>query len=253
MGRNDGNDGLTGIGPKQADPQVGNGFSHLDTMDCASCHAAWTNNCIGCHLATEYDDDQNNYHFSNITGERIVLDENAADFVYQSPIMMYLGVNSRGKITQISPAEKVFWRYVDINGETSDVFAFSDRLGEGNNPNTAGRNAFPALSHNQMAPHSIRGKIAPDMEGPRYCVTCHITQEALDNYGDEYADFRANYQNNNFANLDFNLLQAEIGSNTGNENNSPLLPSHGCGPRVRTVPLRCEWVPGQSSGCQRQP
>ena len=225
MGRNDGNDNLTGIGPKQQNPQgrLPN-FSHLDTMDCASCHASWTNNCIGCHLATEYDQDPNNYFFSNITGERILLKQNAADFVYQSPVMTYLGVNSRGKITQVSPAEKVFWRYVDLNGNTSDVYAFSDRLGEGNNPNYAERNAFPALSQNQMAPHSIRGKVSATEEGPRYCVTCHITQAAIDNYGDEYEDFKTAYQNNDFADLDFNLLQLHIGQNTGNQLNSPFFP-----------------------------
>ena len=118
------------------------------------CHATWTNNCIGCHLATEYNANPADYFFSNITGERILLDENAADFVYQSPIMMYLGVNSRGKITQMSPAEKVFWRYVDLNGNTSDVFAFADRLGEGNNPRVINNlQTFPALSQNQMMPH----------------------------------------------------------------------------------------------------
>ena len=44
--------------------------------------------------------------------------------------MTYLGVNSRGKITQGLSRRKVFWRYVDLNGNTSDVYAFSDRLGE---------------------------------------------------------------------------------------------------------------------------
>ena len=165
MGRADGNLN-TGVGPQQANTNI-QGFSHMDSMDCASCHASWTNNCIGCHLATEYDADPQNYEFSNITGERILLDENAADFVYQSPLMMYLGVNSRGKITQISPAEKVFWRYVDINGNTSDVFAFSDRLGEGNNPRIVnGVETMPALSMNQMMPHSIRTNVTAENEGP---------------------------------------------------------------------------------------
>ena len=224
MGRNDGQ-AATGIGPRQNNIQgLQANFSHMDTMDCASCHASWTNNCIGCHLATAYNANPDNYFFSNITGERIQLQEQAADFVYQSPIMMYLGVNSRGKITQISPAEKVFWRYQDINGDTSKVFAFSDRLGEGNNPNTAGRNAFPALAMNQMAPHSIRGRVSVDQEGPRYCVSCHITQNAVNNYDNEYRQFLAAYQNNDFANINFNVLQEHIGQNTGNQLDSPFFP-----------------------------
>ncbi|MEE2645320.1 MAG: hypothetical protein VYD19_10340 [Myxococcota bacterium] len=231
MGRADGNP-QTGIGPLQADPAipVRNGFSHTDTMDCASCHASWTNNCIGCHLATEYNANADEYFFSNITGERILLKENAADFVYQNMIPTYLGINSHGYITQISPAEKMFYRYVDLNGNTSDVFAFSDRLGEGNNPNRGGRNAFPALAMNQMAPHSIRGRPKPAefKEGMRYCATCHLNQDMLDEFGALYEDFIQDYQQNNdlqavFSNADLvNALQQHVGQNTGNTLNSPL-------------------------------
>lgn len=222
MGRADGNP-QTGVGPQQEDPNLYQpGFAHMDTMDCVSCHASWTNNCIGCHLANQYDVNPNNYFFSNITGERILLFQAAADFVYQTPIPFYLGVNSRGKITQISPAEKWFYRYIDFNGQESAVFAFSDRLGEGNNPNNGGRNAFPALNHNQMMAHSIRGKVEADQEGPRYCVSCHINVDALDNFGAEYDAFLAAYANNDFANLDFNLLQQHIGQNTNNQLNSPI-------------------------------
>jgi len=224
MGRADGNP-QTCTGPLQGAPNLyTDGFSHLDVMDCASCHASWTNNCIGCHLATDYDANPANFEFSNITGERILLDEFAADFVYQSPIMQYLGVNSRGKITKISPAEKVFWRYVDLNGDTSDVFVFSDRLGEGNNPALGGRNDFPGIYMNQMAPHSIRGKVDGNNEGPTYCVGCHLNVD-MQNNADlmaQYADFVAAYDNQDFANIDFNVLQTEIGLNTGNQNNSPF-------------------------------
>ncbi|MFN3196992.1 MAG: hypothetical protein ACE366_01070 [Bradymonadia bacterium] len=221
MGRADGS-ALTGLGPRQADPLIGQNFSHLDTMDCSSCHASWTNNCIGCHLKTEYEADPGQYFFSNITGERILLKEANADFVYQNPLAMYLGVNSRGKITQISPAEKWFFRYEDFNNNESDVFAFSDRLGEGNNPFKNGGNAFPALNHNQMAAHSTRGKVSDTQEGPRYCVSCHLNVDQLNNFGDEYAEFLDVYANNDFANLDFDLLQEHIGQNTGNQLNSPI-------------------------------
>ncbi|MCA9525157.1 MAG: hypothetical protein KC549_02525 [Myxococcales bacterium] len=226
MGRADGSP-QTGTGPQQADPiaaRVRNrvNFSHLDRMDCASCHASWTNNCIGCHLKNQYDVNPANYFASNITGKRTLLFQANADFVYQTPIPMYLGVNSHGKLTQISPAEKFFYRYQDLNGNESAVLAFSDRLGEGNNPNNAGRNAFPAMQMNQMAPHSIRGAVNGEYEGPRYCVSCHLNTDQLNNFGDEYADFLDDYGNNNFNNLDFNLLQAHIGFNPGNQLNSPF-------------------------------
>jgi hypothetical protein len=217
-------DGTPGRGPLQDNLPPTIGFSHTDNLDCTSCHASWTNNCIGCHLKNEYDVNPNNFFFSNLTGERILLKQDAADFVYQSPIPTYLGINSKGYITQIDPAEKTFYRYQDLNGDLSDVFAFSDYLGEGNNPAYAGRNAFPALAMNQMSPHSIRGRLKPNdnAEGLRYCVTCHNTVDGLDNFGAEYADFVAAYQNNDFANIDFNVLQEHIGQNTSNQLNSPF-------------------------------
>jgi hypothetical protein len=222
-------DGI-GAGPQQTNVvNSTNGFTHTDNLDCSSCHASWTNNCIGCHLKTEYvGDEPAEYFFSNITGERILLKEANADFVYQTPLLTVLGVNSKGYITQIDPAEKMFYRYQDLNDNESNVFAFSDRNGNGNNPNIGGRNAFPALAMNQMSPHSIRGRIDPtdNAEGLRYCVTCHLTENSLDNFGDEYALFRDLYYNNDFAGLVdngfFDLLQEHIGRNTSNQLDSPF-------------------------------
>jgi hypothetical protein len=221
-----------GSGPIQTDPNMySNGFSHTDNLDCTSCHASWTNNCIGCHLANAYNANPNEYFFSNITGERILLQEDEATFVYQSPLFTYLGINSKGYVTQIDPAEKMFYRYKDINGDFSDTFEFSDRLGEGNNPDRAGRNTFPALAMNQMSPHSIRGRIdlTSNNEGLRYCVTCHLTQNSIDNQGADYQAFKDEYYNidnaADFENLLNNFgatLVADIGQNTSNQNDSPF-------------------------------
>jgi hypothetical protein len=224
MGRNDGNPN-TGIGPQQADPLVGQNFSHTDNLDCVACHAAWTNNCVGCHLSDAYDADPNNFFFSNVTGERIVLKQQTADFTYISPIPFFLGVNSRDKIAQISPAEKMFFRYFDLNGNESDVYAFTDRNGIGNNPNFNGSSNFPALSHNMMMPHSIRGRVNNTDEGPRYCVSCHLTVDAIANFAD-YAAYYAAYEDEDYATVtaltnDLDDLRVNIGLNTGNQNNNP--------------------------------
>ncbi|MEZ4473009.1 MAG: hypothetical protein R3F60_19935 [bacterium] len=53
-------------------------------------------------------------------------------------------------------------------------------------------------------------------------MACHLNTDQLNDFGDEYADFLNDYGNNNFANLDFNLLQTHIGFNPGNQLNSPL-------------------------------
>jgi hypothetical protein len=218
MGRID-NDNSNGVGPLQADPNLyDQGFAHEDSLECVACHATWNNNCVGCHLAPEYNADPANFFFSNTTGERISLNF-AADFVYQSPVMYQLGVTSTDRISQVQPGMKMFFRYTDLNGDTSNVFAFTDRNGNGNNPNEGGRGAFGALAHNKISPHSIRGKIDNNNEGPRYCNSCHLT---FDMDFDEYAAFKDVYLNNDFANLDFALLQQVIGQGTNNAQNSAI-------------------------------
>ncbi|MGE3164948.1 MAG: hypothetical protein AB7O52_08580 [Planctomycetota bacterium] len=213
MGRADG-DPSTGLGPQQVGG-VSAGFSHSDNMSCVSCHASWTNSCIGCHLGGEYNNGNN---FSNITGERIVFRQANADFVYQSPVPFQLGIDVHNKIAPIAPNTEVFFKYRDLNGDFSQIFSFSDRNARGANPAEA---AHPALSHNSMMPHSIRGRVTDDDEGPRYCVACHLTTEALIDHGAGYDTFRTAISTGNFAALDFNTLRDHIGKNPGNQLNSP--------------------------------
>ncbi len=211
MGRADGNS-QTGIGPQQTGAPL-SGFSHADTMTCQSCHSAWTNTCMGCHLEGEYNTGNN---FSNITGDRIVFREKEADFVYQSPVPFQLAVGADGKIHQTCANTKMFFTWHDRNNTESQTFAFSDRNGQGN----TGR--FPSLSHNVIMAHSIRGKVTPTDEGPRYCAACHLTNTGLQTYGTQYNAFRAAMANDDFSSLDFNMLRDHIGKNPGNHMESPM-------------------------------
>ncbi len=215
MGRADGNPS-TGLGPQQ-DGGVTPGFSHGDNMTCVACHSSWTNNCIGCHLEGEYSTNPNN--FSNITGQRISFRERNADFVYQSPVMFQLGVGPRNKITPIAPNTETFFEYRDNQGRDSQEFSFSDRNGHGNDPFVVGG---PSLSHNAMMPHSIRGRVDNLNEGPRYCVACHLTDDALTTYGADYDAFRTALRTSNYGALNFPQLQQHIGRNPGNRLNSPF-------------------------------
>lgn len=215
MGRIDGNP-MTGIGPVQSNSNP-SGFCHSDSMDCASCHSAWTNTCMGCHLIGEYDGGNNN--FSNITGDTSVFEEEDALFVYQSPVFFQLGINSKSKITQTAANTKMFFSYIDKDNQLSEVFSFSDRNGQGRNPALSD---FPAMSHNAMLAHSIRGRVTAENEGPRYCVACHLTDNAIANHGTEYAAFRTAMQTGDFDSLDFNILRDHIGSNPGNQLDSPF-------------------------------
>jgi hypothetical protein len=225
MGRADGNN-ATGIGPLQQDPNLYSpGFSHLDgntAIECQACHAGWQNNCIGCHLAPGYDNNVANYFFSNTTGERIILFQAAADFTYISPLQFNLGVGSRNMIATNGPGMKMFWRYDnDLNNNESNVLGFTDRRGNGNNPNVGGRGAFPALPHNKIQAHTIRGRIDANNEAGHQCNSCHLNVDMVNNFGADYAAFWADYNNRNYANFDFNLLQEHIGQNPNNHLNSP--------------------------------
>ncbi len=213
MGRIDGT-ADNGIGPRQS-AHAADGFSHTDNMDCAACHAAWTNTCMGCHLSGEYDNGNN---FSNQTGERIVFKQRTADFTYQSPLFFQLGVNPAGRIAQFSSNTKVFFQWEDRNNVLSRRFSFSDRKGMGNNVPSG----YPSLSHNAIMAHSIRGKVDTTREGPRYCVACHMTDNGIAQYGAQYDAFRAAMAAGDWGALDFTLLRQHFGRNTGNALDSPL-------------------------------
>jgi hypothetical protein len=223
MGRADGNFS-TGTGPLQQDPTLyTQGFSHMDSLDCTSCHSAWQNNCVGCHIDGFHDNDPQNYFFNNTTGNRQGFFANA-NFTYQNPVLFTLMVGSRNTVTEGQAGMKMFFRYTDYNGNTSDTQAFTDVNGNGNNP-TAPRGAFGALAHNRIRAHSTRGKIDTFNEGPRYCNACHLTQNAIDNFGADYAVFYNAYIDRDYATIDNEIGLANlanfIGQNTNNQNDNP--------------------------------
>jgi hypothetical protein len=208
----------------QANPDIFQfGFTHMDDMSCDSCHSSWENNCEGCHLQLQYNDNPANYFFSAATGERIVVQVTNADFTYILPNWYFLTATLRGEIGAAWGGMKPYYRYVDQNGNQAAGIVFTDRNGLGNNPNYGGAGAFPALSHNRIAPHSIRGKQSTQYEGSKNCVACHLNVDQIANFNanNEYTTYFADIENRNYANLDFALLQTHIGLNTNNHLNSP--------------------------------
>jgi hypothetical protein len=131
MGRADADPVSNGIGPLQTGG-VTSGFSHTDRMDCASCHASWTNTCMGCHLGGEYNTGNN---FSNITGERIVYKQANADFTYQSPLFFQLGVNAKARSRPSARTPRS-----SITGRTGTI---SSRASSGSPTATAAARARP--------------------------------------------------------------------------------------------------------------
>jgi hypothetical protein len=188
MGRYQSAQNLTdGFGPEQPDSngqiQMRENFSHSDGeagvgsnkgLECYTCHSAWQNNCIGCHLDAFYDNDPNNYFYSQVTGERIYFNFNA-DFVYQNPINFMMGINDRGKVSPYQGLHR-FFSYTDINNNTSDRVSYGDRNGLGNDPalKNPNRNALPALQNQPFMPHSTRNRYSTTEIGMRGCLDCHM-------------------------------------------------------------------------------
>jgi hypothetical protein len=222
-----------GIGPLQATAGlVRNGFSHTDNVDCIACHASWQNQCLGCHLRSEYNENLQQNLFSNLNGERIVIKQANADFTYISPLMTYLAVNNRNRVTATGAGMKVFYGYTDDQGTESNVFTFTDRRGVGARQQTDG-NPHPGLSQYQMAAHSVRGRVTGTNEGVRYCVACHNTTAGVAAFGATYQRFLQLYNardyeafaapiNDTATETMFDVLQEHIGQNPGNQLNSPF-------------------------------
>jgi hypothetical protein len=229
MGIADGNP-ANGVGPMQTNPDIYSaGFTHMETVACDACHAVWINGCIGCHLQLQYNDNAANFFFSNTTGKRITVQVTNADFMYIQPLWYFLEVTPRGEIGSGQPGMKPFYRYVDQNGNTAAGITFSDVNGNGNNPAAFGSGALPALSHNRIYAHSVRGRNTATDEGGKQCVVCHLNTAQIDNFGADYAAYYANMRasalNGDYAflvndNL-FPVLQQHIGQNTNNHLNSP--------------------------------
>ncbi|MEZ4234740.1 MAG: hypothetical protein R3F59_00965 [Myxococcota bacterium] len=121
---------------------------------------------------------------------------------------------------------KAFWRYVDQNGNQVAGITYNNRNGNGNNPAYLGTSNFPALSHNRIYAHSIRGKQTPTAEGGKECVGCHLTTDMMNTFGADYQALWTAYtldQDYDFV-ADNGLypdLQQFIGQNTNNQLGHP--------------------------------
>jgi hypothetical protein len=141
--------------------------------------------------------------------------------VYTTPVWAVLEVGTAGRIARGQPGLGTFFRYVDLAGVRSDAIVFSDRNGDGNDPSGIGRDALPAMGHDKIAAHSIRGRATEADEGSRQCVACHLNVDQLDAQGAAYGAFFAGMAAGDRSVVDFDVLATQIGRNPGNPLNSP--------------------------------
>ena len=132
-----------------------------------------------------------------------------------------MGINDRSKISPMQGLHRWF-RYTDLNGNTSNYMSYADRNGLGNDPQlrNQNRNNLPALQNQPFTPHSIRGKYSDQEKGMRTCLNCHYANANAVNITDQVNDtydltaFIAN-QENYATSLPFQVDMAMGRENTG--------------------------------------
>jgi hypothetical protein len=193
----------------------------------------------------------NNYFFSNITGERILLKQANADFTYITPVPMYLGVNSHGKITQISAGMKVFYATSTATATTSQVFRSRIAWVRATTRTTWAATPSRRSMATQMMAHSIRGKVTAEQRGPALLRGLPQHQEQITNFGAQYADFRGIRQQQ-LREPGLQPAPTAHRPEPGQPAQLAVLRAHGGGSRLGHVPVRRDGLPGQPAGQPRR-
>ena len=90
-----------------------NGFSHLDSLSCDTCHSGWMPNCYGCHVEVNMQTVQRSLISGNSTPGKI---RGSRKWVATDDLILMH--NTDGKITPSMPSEKMFFTAINGAGET---------------------------------------------------------------------------------------------------------------------------------------
>jgi|GEM_PF-643072 len=140
------------------------GFSHMDNMNCSTCHSAWIPNCYGCHVKVDMQGVQRSLISGHSTPGRI---QGSRKWVTVNDMILMLDIH--GKISLSMPSERMFMTAVDGSGNTVI-----------NKQIRRGPQGQVGHGHRAFNPHTIQ-KWSPFMR----CERCHPTangknQEKLD-------------------------------------------------------------------------
>ena len=80
------------------------GFSHLDNLECYSCHSSWTQSCFGCHVTVDAREDGKSLINGEVTPGAI-----AGSRSWVVTDYLALGLNAEGRITPMAPQEKMYF------------------------------------------------------------------------------------------------------------------------------------------------
>ncbi|MCK8044932.1 hypothetical protein MSG37_08545 [Shewanella sp. 1CM18E] len=167
--------------------------SHMEKMECSTCHAAWAPQCYGCHakqdvskpngdwLVGENSDISQLGKKSNLKKQAFSWSESRSYVRWENPA---LGINHRGKVSTFVPGCQVFLTQVD--GEKAIV----------TNKTYMTKDGTSGLSHNPIQPHTMS-------KTSRTCEECHTNPKVLGLGSGQY-DIERNFPDGK-APVDFEL------------------------------------------------
>ncbi|WP_137223662.1 multiheme c-type cytochrome [Shewanella sp. MEBiC00475] len=167
--------------------------SHMEKMECSTCHAAWAPQCYGCHAKQDVgkpngdwlegtgDDLSKQGNKGNLAKNAFSWSESRSYVRWETPA---LGINHRGKVSTFVPGCQVFLTQVD--GKKSIVSNKAYTTVDG----TSG------ISHNPIQPHTMSKK-------SRTCEECHTNPKVL-GLGSGVYDINRNFPDGK-APIDFEL------------------------------------------------
>ncbi len=143
--------------------------SHMEKMECSTCHAAWAPQCYGCHAKQDVGKPNGDWlsgSHSDISqlGKKANLDKQAFSWSESRSYVRWenpaLGINHRGKVSTFVPGCQVF--LTQVNGDKAIVA----------NKTYVTKDGTSGLSHNPIQPHTMSKK-------SRTCEECHTNPKVL--------------------------------------------------------------------------
>jgi len=159
--------------------------SHIDRMECYTCHTSWYPQCYGCHVKVDYSQERTSFDWL-AAGHQHAQDEHLADRGeknYQTRIpgqvteqRSYtrwedppLGVNGEGRITPIAPGCQPAVTIIGLDGRTvvlNRIFRTPAGM-EGGGPS-----GQLCIDMSPTTPHTVT-------KHARSCESCHASEKAL--------------------------------------------------------------------------
>ncbi len=160
--------------------------THMDKMECYSCHASWVPQCYGCHVKVDYSENkdgslksgtdwvasgnkrtQNGQTSESKRGSKGIKSpgkilENRSYLRWEDPV---LGINGEGKVSPLMPGCQVFYTVIGRDGKTLIRNHVADNPGEARD---IGQSHVPlAIDMAPVQPHTAQRKA-------RTCENCHV-------------------------------------------------------------------------------